>query len=51
MHAYDELVGILQLYEIWEKLAKIVQFNNDKKPVSADSLEPLWINPCVTRRS
>ena len=30
---------------------KIVQFYNDRVPASADSLEPLWINPCVTRRS
>ena len=34
---------------ILEQLVKIVQFDNDKAPVSADSLEPLWVNPCVTR--
>ena len=28
-----------------------MQFYNDRVSVSADSLEPLWINPCVTRRS
>ena len=30
---------------------KIVQFHNDRVPVSVDSLDPLWINPCGTRRS
>ena len=34
-----------------KNLVKIVQFDNDRVPVSANSLEPLGIKPCVTRRS